>query len=59
MSYQGLSLKRGFSGCGHGCDGLCGLGGCNGLDGFGGLKGFSGFSGLNGFDRLGGFSCKF
>ena len=34
---EGLSLKRGFGGCGHGfgrCDGLGGLGGFNGFSGF-------------------------
>ena len=34
---EGLSLKRGFGGCGHEfgrCDGLGGLGGFNGFSGF-------------------------
>ena len=34
---EGLSLKRGFGGCGHGfgrCDGLGGLDGFNGFSGF-------------------------
>ena len=44
-----LSLKRGFSGCGHG------FSGCEGLGGLGGFGGFSGFSGLGGFDGLGRF----
>ena len=43
-----LSLKRGYSGCGHGfggCDGLDGFGGFDGLSGFGGFDGFTGFDG--------------
>ena len=54
--FFGLSLKRGFSGCGHGfsrCDGLDGLGR---FDGFGGFGGFDGLSGFGEFDRFGGFN---
>ena len=50
-----LSLKRRFSGCGHGfggCDGLGGLSGFNGLGGISGFGGFSGFGGLIGFGRF-------
>ena len=60
-SIGGLSLKRGFGGCGHGfslCDGLGGLGG------FGGFSGFNGFSGFSRFDgypmlSLKGFAVSF
>ena len=48
----GLSLKRGFDGCGHGFGGCDGLGR---LGGFNGLRGFGGFDGLDGFDGFGGF----
>ena len=51
-----LSLKRRFSGCGHGFSGCDGLGGLGGFSGFNGFSGFGGFSGLGGFDGLGGFS---
>ena len=40
--FKRLSLKRGYSGCGHG------FGGCDGLDGFGGFDGLSGFGGFDG-----------
>ena len=67
FDFSGLSLKRGFGGCGHGfsgCDGLGGLGGFGGFNGFDGLGGFDGFSGFNGFDgqprlSLNGFSVSF
>ena len=44
-----LSLKRRFSGCGHG------FSGCDGLGGLGGFSGFNGFSGFDGLDRFSGF----
>ena len=44
-----LSLKRRFSGCGHG------FSGCNGLGGLGEFSGFNGFSGFGGLDRFSGF----
>ena len=47
-----LSLKRGFSRCGHGFSRCDGLGGLGGLDRLGGFRGFTQFSGLVGFDRL-------
>ena len=40
-----LSLKRGLGGCGHGFDGLGGLGGFDGLRGFGQFDEFSAFDG--------------
>ena len=48
--FFGLSLKRGFSGCGHG------FSRCDGLDGLGGFGGFDGLSGFGEFDRFGGFN---
>ena len=57
--FFGLSLKRGFSGCGHGfsrCDGLDGLGGFDGFGGFGGFDGLGGFDGFDGFRGFDGFS---
>ena len=65
--YEGLSLKRGFGGCGHGFDGYDGLGRLGGFDGLGGFGRFDGFSrfgrfnglgrfcGFDGFSRFGGF----
>ena len=50
-----LSLKRGFSRCGHGFSGCDGLGVLGGFDRLGGFGGFTQFSGLVGFDRLRGF----
>ena len=52
-----LSLKRRFSGCGHGFGRWDGLGKLGGFSGFSGLGGFGGFDGLGGFDRFGGFSA--
>ena len=62
IRHKWLSLKRGFSGCGHGlggCDRLGGFDGFDGLGGFGrfdGLGRFDGFSGFDGFSRFDGFS---
>ena len=63
----GLSLKRGFGGCGDGfsrCNGLGGLGGFGGFNRFSGFGGFSGLGGFGGFDgypilSLKGFSVLF
>ena len=65
--FDGLSLKRGFGGCGHGfdrCDGdelggLCGFDGFSGFGGFDGLGGFCGFDGFSGFGSLKVFSVSF
>ena len=46
---NGLSLKHGFGGCGHGFGRYYGLGGLGGFSGLGGFDGFGGFSGLGGF----------
>ena len=58
VSISRLSLKRGFSGCGHGFggrDGFDRLGGFNGLGGFGGFNGLSGFGGFSVLGRFSGF----
>ena len=39
---RGLSLKRGFGGCGHGLGRCDGLGRSGAFDGFSGFKGFKG-----------------
>ena len=41
---EGLSLKRGFGGCGHGFDGCDGLGALCGFDGLGGFASLKDFS---------------